>query len=82
LEHGAEFIATGHYAKVVGGSWYMVDGKKEFKEEPNNLQPTNYYLQRAKDDNKDQTYFLYRITERALAKTLFPLGGLYQTYGS
>ncbi len=29
----------------------------------------------AADDNKDQTYFLYRITEDALNKTLFPLGG-------
>ena len=31
-------------------------------------------LLRAVDDNKDQTYFLYRVTEHALAKTLFPLG--------
>lgn len=29
---------------------------------------------RAKDDNKDQTYFLYRVTEDALKHTLFPLG--------
>jgi len=28
----------------------------------------------ANDDNKDQTYFLYRVTEAALRKTLFPLG--------
>jgi len=28
----------------------------------------------AKDDNKDQTYFLYRLSEDALNKTLFPLG--------
>lgn len=28
----------------------------------------------AKDSNKDQTYFLYRVTEDALKKTLFPLG--------
>lgn len=28
------------------------------------------------DTNKDQSYFLYRITEDALRKTLFPLGGL------
>ena len=32
-------------------------------------------LLRAVDDNKDQTYFLYRITSAALEKTLFPLGG-------
>lgn len=31
-------------------------------------------LLKAKDDNKDQTYFLYRVTEEALHKTLFPLG--------
>lgn len=31
-------------------------------------------LLRAKDENKDQTYFLYRVTGEALAKTLFPLG--------
>lgn len=32
-------------------------------------------LLRAQDDNKDQTYFLYRVSEAALEKTLFPLGG-------
>jgi len=31
-------------------------------------------LLRAVDDNKDQTYFLYRVTSEALSKTLFPLG--------
>jgi tRNA-uridine 2-sulfurtransferase len=34
----------------------------------------NGQLLRALDDNKDQTYFLYRITKEALEKTLFPLG--------
>lgn len=32
-------------------------------------------LLQAKDTNKDQTYFLYRVTQLALGKTLFPLGG-------
>jgi len=33
-------------------------------------------LLQAIDTNKDQTYFLYRVTGEALSKTLFPLGGL------
>lgn len=32
-------------------------------------------LMTAADANKDQTYFLYRVTGEALKKTLFPLGG-------
>ncbi len=51
LEHGADMIATGHYARTHEGK-----------------------LQLATDTNKDQTYFLYRVTGEALAKTLFPLG--------
>jgi tRNA-specific 2-thiouridylase len=31
-------------------------------------------LLKAKNKDKDQTYFLYRVTEDALSKTLFPLG--------
>lgn len=53
LEDGADYIATGHYAKVRGGK-----------------------LLRAKDENKDQTYFLYRISPKALSKVLFPLADL------
>lgn len=51
LEHGADMIATGHYARVQDG-----------------------VLKMAADTNKDQTYFLYRVTGEALQKTLFPLG--------
>ena len=31
-------------------------------------------LARAIDENKDQTYFLYRVSEEALAHTIFPIG--------
>lgn len=53
IRRGADFIATGHYARIS-------DGK----------------LCRAVDENKDQTYFLYRISNEAAAKTLFPVGGM------
>lgn len=36
-------------------------------------------LLQAKDTNKDQTYFLYRVTGEALARTLFPLGEFTKT---
>ncbi len=51
MEEGADFIATGHYARII-------DDK----------------LARAVDENKDQTYFLYRISEDSLKHTLYPIG--------
>ena len=35
-----------------------------------------YRLLRAEDENKDQTYFLYMLGQRALSKALFPVGGM------
>ncbi|MBR2588899.1 tRNA 2-thiouridine(34) synthase MnmA [Candidatus Saccharibacteria bacterium] len=52
-EKGADYIATGHYARV-----------NRDKSE----------LLRAVDENKDQTYFLYRISNEAIAHTIFPVG--------
>ena len=57
MERGADFIATGHYARV-------------FQQEEGSIP----LLARAVDENKDQTYFLYRISEEALAHTIFPIG--------
>jgi tRNA-uridine 2-sulfurtransferase len=62
LEHamnlGADLIATGHYAQV--------------RENP--LKPGSYQLLKADDGSKDQSYFLYRLNQAQLSKTLFPLG--------
>ncbi|MCX5706885.1 MAG: tRNA 2-thiouridine(34) synthase MnmA [Candidatus Omnitrophica bacterium] len=33
-----------------------------------------YFLKKAKDKNKDQSYFLYRLTQNQLKHILFPLG--------
>ena len=57
LELGADFIATGHYARLSHGT----GGTR---------------LLQAADRNKDQTYFLFMLGQRALQRSLFPLGGL------
>src|SRR5438132_1257820 len=60
LEDGADFIATGHYARV-----------KHSRAKSQKPKAKSQVLI-AKDNNKDQTYFLQRVPEAALKKTLFP----------
>ena len=38
-----------------------------------------YQMLRGVDPSKDQTYFLFGLTQRQLARTLFPLGGLQKS---
>ncbi|MDP3987242.1 MAG: tRNA 2-thiouridine(34) synthase MnmA [Nanoarchaeota archaeon] len=52
---GAEFIVTGHYAKI-----------KKIKDK--------YQLLRSEDESKDQSYFLYRLSQEDLKHSLFPIG--------
>lgn len=51
MKLGADYIATGHYAKTRNGELF-----------------------KAKDREKDQTYFLHAVSSQALTKTLFPIG--------
>lgn len=57
LELGADYLATGHYAKITNGNG-------------------SYSLNKADDENKDQTYFLYTLKQKELSKLMFPLGSL------
>lgn len=50
--------------RIATGHYAQTDGKN---------------LLKAIDENKDQTYFLYRITEDAISKTIFPVGGMMKT---
>jgi tRNA-uridine 2-sulfurtransferase len=61
---GAEKIATGHYARV---------------RERKSGGITRYELLKGLDDSKDQSYFLHRLTQEQLAKSLFPVGELRKT---
>lgn len=50
------------------------EGESESASSNIKYQISNFQLLQSVDSNKDQTYFLYRVTEEALSKTLFPLG--------
>lgn len=56
-EMNADFIATGHYSRLV-----EKDGE--------------FFPQRALFGEKDQTYALYRLSQKKLSRSLFPLGEL------
>lgn len=53
---GADYIATGHYAKVNYNEIYK-----------------RFIISAANDNQKDQSYALWRVSQYALSKTLFPL---------
>jgi len=63
-KHKADFIATGHYAQRV---------------ESMSSNHSLYELHRGIDDNKDQTYFLWTLTQKQLSKTLLPVGNSSKT---
>jgi len=59
LKLGADFIATGHYARVR-------------KDE----QSQRYIVSRGRDEQKDQSYALWGLTQDSLQRTIFPLAEL------
>ncbi len=61
---GADHIATGHYARVRARS---------------DQQGVHYELLKALDHTKDQSYFLHRLNQEQLSRTLFPLGEIPKT---
>ena len=61
LELGADWIATGHYARIRRPDDRMTAD-------------SGCQLLKAADSSKDQSYFLYRLNQAQLARTLFPLG--------
>lgn len=63
MREGADFVATGHYARV-----QKTENKKlQFK------------MLAAVDQTKDQSYFLWTIGQQQLSKTLFPIGNYKKT---
>ncbi len=65
---GAEKIATGHYARV-----------RERRPEGTASGTGEFELLKGLDPLKDQSYFLHRLNQAQLSKTLFPVGELPKT---
>ncbi|NOL49457.1 tRNA 2-thiouridine(34) synthase MnmA [Pelistega europaea] len=61
---GADYIATGHYARVRS---IEIAGR------------TEYQLLKGLDPAKDQSYFLHRLNQAQLSKAIFPLGEICKT---
>ena len=75
-KYKADFMATGHYARI----------KREFSifnfQFSNNSKISkfqNVKLLQATDKSKDQSYFLYRLSQNNLSRIIFPLGTLKKT---
>jgi tRNA-uridine 2-sulfurtransferase len=66
LEMEADYIASGHYARKLK----IKNQKSKIKIKENFI----YKLFPAKDKDKDQSYFLYTLNQKQLARILFPLG--------
>ena len=65
MKLGADLIATGHYARV-----------RQATEGPD---AGSFQLLKAIDASKDQSYFLHRLNQAQLSRTLFPLGEIHKT---
>ena len=67
---GAEFVATGHYARGVRG------GSADFHEPATDFRDGDVAILRPADRAKDQTFYLWGLGRPLLGRALFPLGQL------
>ncbi len=65
LMDGADIIATGHYARIAHN-----------KNDRSAWPAGRAQLKAGIDSDKDQSYFLYRVSSHALSKSLMPIGEL------
>ena len=86
LAMGADYIATGHYVRrepefpIINYQLPNKQGKIfENLDIENSLKIVNCKLKIAKDLTKDQSYFLWTLTQKQLKYCFFPLGGLLKS---
>ena len=72
LKIGTDYVATGHYVKL-GFRIKNLEYRKQNKK-LQSLNPKSYILYSARDSAKDQSYFLWTLTQKQLKHCLFPIG--------
>jgi len=82
LKNGADFVATGHYCQTSPPTRSKT--KSRIAETPLSLirrggQGDEVLLLEGKDKNKDQSYFLWTLTQDQLKRILFPIGHLQKS---
>jgi tRNA-uridine 2-sulfurtransferase len=73
MSHGADFVATGHYARIATAPLPLVRSGP-LGQVLHSLQEAQ--LLTGRDKNKDQSYFLWMVPKEHLAHTIFPIGDL------
>ena len=71
---GADFIATGHYARAAKTQSTVHKDQKRLKVQNSKLTSKRYILKAGSDTNKDQSYFLWQIRKVQLPHIIFPIG--------
>lgn len=74
LAIGADFIATGHYARVVNLTEDMYFQKENGENKAVYHSAGRYAIKKSVTAHKDQTYALYNLTQEQLRHTLMPVG--------
>lgn len=74
LEMGADYIATGHYVRLDRSSNTPAQGVSGATPKSYPSQECRNPLSVARDANKDQSYFLWTLTQDQLGYCLFPIG--------
>ncbi|MDP1688525.1 MAG: tRNA 2-thiouridine(34) synthase MnmA [bacterium] len=73
LAMGADYVATGHYVRKLIADSEIADSKN-FGMVSSKLKAKSYKLFSARDAQKDQSYFLWTLTQEQLKHCLFPIG--------
>jgi tRNA-specific 2-thiouridylase len=88
MKQGADYVATGHYSRILKQPkdqmkpssdtdiFLLKNSSCSRQSRSQAPHKASFSLLAGRDINKDQSYFLWTLTQKQLSKTLFPVGDL------